>query len=315
MFPSKELPLCCPCDTKANLLPVENGLICKSRDCPHGREENRFRYAMDIPILVSDLRCDTVCEPENTRSRIPGREGRLRGLKRRFFDGGKTTRINCGEFTRRVKALSESPRVLVIGSGEKGSGTEALWQEDAIEVHGVDIYASASVDAICDAHYLPLAGKHYDGVWIQAVLEHVVEPGRVVAEIHRVLRDNGIVYAETPFMQQVHEGAYDFTRFTVLGHRYLFREFRMIAMGGIGGPETVLAWSLRYFAWGLTRSRTVARIVGATFDILLRPFAHFMVKASLHDSPSETWFMGAKSGKTEVTHKELIALYKGQLRG
>ena len=37
---------------------------------------------------------------------------------------------------------------------------------------------------------------------------------------------SGIVYAETPFMQQVHEGAYDFTRYTVLGHRYLFKKFK-----------------------------------------------------------------------------------------
>lgn len=269
---------------------------------------------MGIPVLVSDLRCDTVCDPEKTDSYVPGREGKLRGLKKRLFEESRTTNSNCREFVHRVKALSETPAILVIGSGEKGNGTATLWGDETLEIHGIDIYASETVDAICDAHYLPLASNHYDGVWVQAVLEHVVEPVRVVSEIHRVLRENGIVYAETPFMQQVHEGAYDFTRFTVLGHRYLFRKFRMIAMGGIGGPETVLAWSLRYFAWALTRSRSVARIVGAAFDILLRPFAYLMSTASLHDSPSASFFLGAKSEETTLTHKELIALYKGQFR-
>ena len=34
---------------------------------------------------------------------------------------------------------------------------------------------------------------------IYAVLEHVLEPNVVVSEIHRVPKDNGIVYAETPY--------------------------------------------------------------------------------------------------------------------
>ena len=35
---------------------------------------------------------------------------------------------------------------------------------------------------------------------VQAGLEHVRDPWQVVAEIHRVLKDDGLVYAETPFM-------------------------------------------------------------------------------------------------------------------
>ena len=99
---------------------------------------------------------------------------------------------------------------------------------------------------------MPLQSNSFDGVWIQAVLEHVVEPSKVVSEIYRVLKTHGIVYAETPFMQQVHEGAYDFTRYTVLGHRYLFKDFEMIGIGGNKGPELVLAWAFRYFVWALT---------------------------------------------------------------
>lgn len=64
----------------------------------------------------------------------------------------------------------------------------------------------------------------------------------------RVLKPHGMLYAETPFMQQVHERAYDFTRFTANGHRWLFRRFEQIDAGvnrGSGaGPA--LAWSVRY---------------------------------------------------------------------
>ncbi len=57
----------------------------------------------------------------------------------------------------------------------------------------------------------------------------------MAAEIHRVLRPGGIVYADTPFLQQVHEGAYDFTRFTDSGHRFLFRRFERIDSGSVAG--------------------------------------------------------------------------------
>jgi ubiquinone/menaquinone biosynthesis C-methylase UbiE len=68
---------------------------------------------------------------------------------------------------------------------------------------------------VADGHQLPIADGSVDGVWIQAVLEHVLDPSIVVQEIHRVLTPGGVVYAETPFMQPVHEGAYDFTRFSL----------------------------------------------------------------------------------------------------
>ena len=137
-----------------------------------------------------------------------------------------------------------------------------MWNNKDIEIHSIDIYASKSVDVICDSHYLPLKSEYYDGVWIQAVLEHVVEPIVVVEEIYRVLKKNGIVYAETPFMQQVHEGAYDFNRYSVLGHRYLFKHFKLIDLGGNQGSDVVFAWSSRYLVWSILRSRKLARVIG-----------------------------------------------------
>ena len=94
---------------------------------------------------------------------------------------------------------------------------------------------------------MPFKNNSFDAIWIQAVLEHTLDPKKVVEEIHRVLKGGGLVYAETPFMQQVHEGAYDISRFTVVGHRYLFKNFKSIRHGGIDGVGTVLTWSVYYF--------------------------------------------------------------------
>ena len=306
------LPLRCPCEKKAKLQHTEAGFVCQQPGCVHGQAKNSFRVVDGTPILISDRLCDTVCDAAKIRPWIPKRSSLFRGLQKLAYGESKTTRTNCREFIRHLKGMAKTPTVLVIGAGERGSATDALWNDSAIEIHGVDVYLTPTVDAVCDGHYLPLASGHYHGVWIQAVLEHVVNPPEVVAEIHRVLRAGGIVYAETPFMQQVHSGAYDFTRFTVLGHRYLFRQFRLLAMGGHRGAEVVLAWSIRYFIWAITRSRTLARIA-IGFEVLLRPFGFLVSKKSMYDAASGSYFMGTKSTKTEVTHKQLIALYKGQM--
>ena len=233
-------------------------------------------------------------------------------LKHLIGGESKITKANCDRFMSLVCEAADKPRILVVGGGERGAGTEALWDRQGVEIDSFDIYASNTTDVVCDAHYMPFESGSYDGVWIQAVLEHVVDPGSVAAEIHRVLKPQAVVYAETPFMQQVHEGAYDFTRFTVLGHRYLFRNFEMIDMGGVGGPDVVLSWALRYFTWSLTRSRQLARLVGLSFGLILRFLAPLMSKASMFEAASGVYFQVRKAADHSITHKDLVSLYKGQ---
>jgi SAM-dependent methyltransferase len=308
---SRILPLRCPCESKSPLKSVIDGYVCDLIECHHSRIENCFRLTSSKPILISDKNCDTVCNPENIYSYVPRSSTKIDWLKNIIVGENKISEENCIKFIRIAKELSTTPKILVIGSGKKGDGTAKLWNDENIEVHGIDIYSSPTVHVVGDAHYLPLAQDFYDGVWIQAVLEHVVAPYKVVSEIHRVLKGNGIVYSETPFMQQVHEGAYDFTRFTVLGHRYLFRKFEMLTIGATKGPEVVLAWSIRYFVWAVTRSRLLGKLFGVVFGLLLRPFCYLTSMGSKYDSPSGVFFMGRKSEKTELSHKDLITLYKG----
>ena len=118
---------------------------------------------------------------------------------------------------------------------------------------------------VADAHQLPLANNSIDGVVIQAVLEHVLDPEIVVSEIWRVLKPDGIVYAETPFMQAVHEGPYDFKRFSESAHRYLFGKFSEIKSGALQGVADSFLRSLEYFARGVFRSRNIGKLVKLLF--------------------------------------------------
>ncbi|NOT34528.1 MAG: class I SAM-dependent methyltransferase [Candidatus Eisenbacteria bacterium] len=159
-----------------------------------------------------------------------------------------------------LRADGRRARVLVIGGGTRGGGTDAIYEAPDLDVIAFDIYASRWCQFIADAHSIPLESRTIDAVWVQAVLEHVLDPWQVVAEIERVLRPNGLVYAETPFLQQVHEGAYDFTRFTESGQRWLFRRFERLDSGLIAGPGIQFAWSIEHLVRALTRSRMVGRL-------------------------------------------------------
>lgn len=137
----------------------------------------------------------------------------------------------------------------------------------------------------------------------------MLEPSRVVSEILRVLKPGGIVYAETPFMQQVHEGAADFTRFTELGHRWLFRDFDEIERGAIGGPGLSVYWSMKYFFRGFTRSRKMANILSVPFG-LLALLDRFMPRAHILDGANGVYFMGRKAGR-RLEAREIFERYLG----
>ena len=183
-----------------------------------------------------------------------------------------------------------------------------------IELVQTDVVLGPASELLCDAHSLPFANNSFDCVIIQAVLEHVLDPYRCAAELYRVLKDGGLVYAETPFMQQVHLGRYDFTRFTHLGHRRLFRRFEEVESGATCGPGTALAWSYRYFLscfsenkwlnWSLVAFARLTSFHLKYFDRLL------IAKRGAYDAASAYYFMGRKSPVT-LSDRELVKQYKG----
>jgi SAM-dependent methyltransferase len=206
-------------------------------------------------------------------------------------------------------ATGRRPRVLVVGGGAVGDGLADLYADSSIDLISFDVYSSPDVQFIGDGHSIPLADGSVDGVIIQAVLEHVLEPTVVAQEIHRVLRTGGIVYADTPFLQQVHEGAYDFTRFTDSGHRYLFRRFERIDSGTVAGAGTALRWSVDYFVRALTRSVPAGRIAGLCF-FWLSYLDRFLDKKHSVDGASSVFFLGRKTDRP-ISGNDIIGYYQG----
>ncbi len=222
--------------------------------------------------------------------------------------------VNYARFAQLITDFTPEPRILVLGGRILGKGMEPLAQNANVHLVETDVCFGPRTQLICDAHDVPFADQSFDGIIIQAVLEHVCDPYRVVEEIHRVLRPGGLIYAETPFMQQVHARAWDFTRFTELGHRRLFRRFDQIDRGACGGTGMALAWSWQYFLLSFTSIkplRTLLRVFGEASAAWLVQLDRFTINTKgTQDAASGYFFLGTKSDKT-LSDRDLVADFRG----
>lgn len=305
--------LCCPV-CKAKLQREGAEYACTNPAC--GRH---FPLVHGVPILVNEanslLSIDsfvTAKTPEETKQ-----EPKIQQVVERLLPNishNVKARQNYAQLMRLLLERTPTPTVLVIGGGEIGAGMDALLTHPAITVVETDVYLSPRTGLICDAHDIPFAPEAFDAVVVQAVLEHVVDPYRCVEEIHRVLKQDGLVYAEIPFMQQVHMAQFDFTRFTHLGLRRLFRHFAEISSGAVGGPGMALAWSYQYFLLSFAKRRYVRallRIFGSLTSFYLKYFDYYLIdKPGTFDAASGYYFLGQKTDLVLSDHA-LITLYRG----
>ena len=200
-------------------------------------------------------------------------------------------------------------KILIIGGGEKGNGLNHLYDKYRENIISIDIYDSENVDIICDAHDLPFKNDSFDFVIVQAVLEHVLSPNIVVQEIYRVLSEGGIVYSEIPFLQQVHEGPYDFTRFTHSGHRYLFKNFCHIKSGFTKGSAHFFLWALDGFMSSLFRSKKIGKFFKLLFFWILY-FEKFIPEKYNLDFAGGTFFLGSKM-QHKNHNSDIVNFYRG----
>lgn len=208
-----------------------------------------------------------------------------------------------------------SATVLVVGSGcQRKWLDEQLGSGTYIQTVYSDIDVDADVDLFCDGHDLPFVDDAFDAVVTTAVLEHVLYPERVAAEIIRVLKKGGVLYSELPFMQQVHEGAYDFTRYTMSGHRRLFNGVSEIESGMVAGPGTAFVWAVENLALAFVFRPSLRKIIKAVvrlgfgwikyLDLLL------VDNPAAMDGASCTYLLGRKvEGK--ISDADIIARYVG----
>jgi SAM-dependent methyltransferase len=304
--------LACPrCRSKVR--DDENGFRCGSAACDLSAPGS-FPVVADWPALI-DFEHSVVERAELPGSATGGSGwpiGRVPGPLRSLWK--PNNRVAAQNIARLLALLDgPAPLILVVGGGIVGNGVEALYRDPRTRVLGCDLYGSPIVQLIADAHELPLADESVDAVVVQAVLHQLLDPVRAVAEIHRVLRRDGLVYAETPFLQQVHAGAHDFIRYTSSGHRYLFRAFDEVAAGPVAGPGTQMLTSVDHLIRGLLRSELAGKLARLLL-FWLRYLDHVVPTAFAMDSASAYFFLGRRSDHA-LAPREILRYYRGAQRG
>lgn len=204
-----------------------------------------------------------------------------------------------------IQAKAKNPRILVLGAGERRPEFNAVL---------TDVARSPHIDCVCDAHDIPFPDSSFDAVFASSILEHVCDPQRCVEEIRRVLTDDGYVFANTPFLQPVHMGAYDFTRFTRLGHRRLFRYFDEVTSGMSGGPAYTAIHLTRNLITNLSdqpKTRRYLKLAALLASFPLRYLDPLLSRTeSANNAACGFYFLGRKRS-SPIPDRDIIDLFRG----
>lgn len=182
------------------------------------------------------------------------RSGRLPGWLQRVVDGWYFPTYVDPAFPHNVPTLvaaqGQAARILLIGGSR---------QHYPLNVVNIDIAPGSGITAAADAHRLPFASGSFDCVIAAAVFEHLAQPWVATAEVERVLKSDGLLYIEVPFLQPYHADPDDYFRYTIPGLRSLFRNFEEQDSGVFNGPGSMLTWIL-------TETAGVAADVDGNFE-------------------------------------------------
>ncbi len=130
--------------------------------------------------------------------------------------------------------------LLDVGCGSKPFAP--LFAAQVKRYWGSDLRASRYLgserpDAFATAEAQPFRGGAFDTVLGLSMLTYLPEPGRMLAEAHRVLKPGGVLILEFTQMVPLHDEPHDYFRFTRYGAQYLLEraDFDVVEVVPVGG--------------------------------------------------------------------------------
>lgn len=181
----------------------------------------------------------------------PGLKIKEHLIKNEFNPGLTGLFTNPFYFSRKglFKAISTNSgfikgKVLDVGCGSKPYKNLFSW----VEYTGIDIaqnghdHQNEEIDIYYDGKNIPFNSGEFDSAVSFEVLEHVFNPDELLKEIHRILKNEGILMITVPFVWDEHEQPYDYARYSSFGLKFLFEKngFELLKQERINNTLSVI---------------------------------------------------------------------------
>ena len=164
----------------------------------------------------------------------------------------------------------------------------------------IDFVRVGDTSIVADIHKVPLQDETVDCIFCTGTLEHVEYPEKVVKEIRRVLKKNGVVYIDVPFIQCYHPDPVDYWRFTIKGIELICVRNGLVKIEtGVNiGSASAVTWVLMAFFQSFFSNRLTNKIFGTFLSILVSPIKYldkYTIKGQNSTiTPSAVYFIGTK---------------------
>jgi len=179
--------------------------------------------------------------------------------------------------------------VLDVGAGGR------IIREDIINI---DLMPFDNTDLVTDIHQMVVKSERVDCIFCTGVFEHIAWPEKALSEFHRVLKPNGIVHLEVPFMQPFHADPVDYYRWTLDGFRLFCSRhgFEEVRSGSHLGPVSAMNAIVIAFWQSFFRNRYLRKVVDVVLSFLLFPFKYLdtFLCGRDHNLSSGVYFVGRK---------------------
>ncbi|MBP9069683.1 MAG: class I SAM-dependent methyltransferase [Bacteroidia bacterium] len=126
--------------------------------------------------------------------------------------------------------LSKGKKVVDIGCGY-GATRDVVIRAGG-EWTGVEPFEGGGHSVVGDAQNLPFANESFDLAYMNAVLEHVPDPGKAFAQVARVLKKDGVFIGYVAFMECFHEISYCHLSFKALENFSIVNGMKLVKISG-----------------------------------------------------------------------------------
>lgn len=138
---------------------------------------------------------------------------------------------------------------------------------------------------------LLLKNDEFDTIILSDVLEHISSPEQVWSEMFRVLKKDGKLILNVPFLYHVHEQPYDFYRYTRFALQIMAEKagFKIIMIEEIGGLLQVLT---DLFAKGVKHIPLIGKILALTSQALTSTFVKTKIGKRISQKTAQNFPLG-----------------------